>query len=504
MPPHSDERRPRPPGRIDRLRRAVRPYVAATAIVALAAAIAPVLQRLPHANNSLLFLTGVLITAVRYGVWPSIYASVLSFFAFNFLFTPPYYTLTVGEEGDLATLVFFLLVAAITGNLAARMREASHKRELALRRLADLQEFTRSAAAAATRGDVLRALTRHLAAHFGAAAKAEVREASDAGTIIVGRSADGAATSDATAGAREPAASTRGWARWPLKTSRGAAGFVAVDVGPPASDENAYASAVVEQAGVALDRIGLVSELETANLKTEREQLRASLLSSVSHDLRTPLASIVGAASSLEEYEPSLGREDRLALLRTVLDETHRLDRYIQNMLDMTRLAHGPLELERDWEDLQDLLAAAVRRLRLGDGMQVRSSIAEDAQFVYVHGDLIEQSLVNLLENAAQHAPPGSCIEVTGRATDSDVLIEVADEGPGIPAADLERVFDAFYRVHERDRKSGTGLGLSICRGIARAHGGDVTAHARGDGGGALLCLRLPRVRVDSKDADDD
>ena len=490
MHPGTEEQEPAWPRRPARTWDRVRPYVAATAFVAVASAIAPVLQRLPHANNSLLFLTGVLLIAVRYGVWPSIYASLLSFFVYNFFFTPPYYTLSVGEKGDLATLVFFLVVASISGNLAARMREASQKREAALRRIAGLQDFTRNAAAAASREDVLRALTGHLASHFGvrASARLEASAAAPAATVSSdgpgGGPADSAAAQDASDGSTS---------RWPLRDARGSAGYVMVDATNLGPEEDEYVQAVVEQAAVVLERIVLVSELETANLKTEREGLRASLLSSVSHDLRTPLSSIVGAASSLQEYESTLNAEDKSALLQSVLDETHRLDRYIQNLLDMTRLAYGPLELQRDWEDLRDLLAAAVRRLRLGDVVRVRSAIAEDAQFVYVHGDLIEQVLVNLLDNAARHAPAGSHIDVTASVGDGEVRIEVADTGPGIPEADLERVFDAFYRVRDRDRRSGTGLGLSICRGIARAHGGDVTAHRAPDSTGAMLRLRLPQ-----------
>ncbi len=174
MPLVKDDRRLPKPGGIARLWESLRPYLAATVIIGIASAVAPVLQRLPHANNSLLFLTGVLITAVRYGTWPSVYASLLSFVIYNLLLTPPYFTFDVGEEGDLATLVFFLLMASITGNLAARMREASHKQELALRHIAALQDFTRSAAAAASCADLLKALTRQLAGHFGADCIVEV------------------------------------------------------------------------------------------------------------------------------------------------------------------------------------------------------------------------------------------------------------------------------------------------------------------------------------------
>lgn len=491
MPLVTDDRRLPKPAGIARLWESLRPYLAATAIIGIASAIAPVLQRLPHANNSLLFLTGVLITAIRYGVWPSVYASLLSFVVYNLLLTPPYFTFDVGEEGDLATLVFFLLMASITGNLAARMREASHKQELALRHIAALQDFTRSAAAAASCADVLKALTRHLSGHFGADCIAEVRADADSETAAAyGTASDGAVSFDAMRRRMQ----SGHWSRWPIRLNRGTDGYVAADVSERGPDAQRYASAIVDQATVALDRVMLVSELESAKLATEREHLRASLLSSVSHDLRTPLASIVGAATSLVEYEQSLKPADRSALMNTILDETHRLDRYIQNLLDMTRLGHGPLVLERDWEDTRDLVSAAVRRLRLADNVRVETRIDADAQLIYVHGDLIEQVLVNLLANAVRYTPAGSQVVVEAGMSGGDVLIDVADRGPGIPPADLERVFDLFYRVHDRDRQSGTGLGLSICRGIARAHGGDVTAHTRPDGPGAILRLRLPKL----------
>lgn len=335
------------------------PFVAATTVIAIAAGIAPLLQRLPHANLSLLFLTAVLIVAVRNGLWPSIYASALSFLTFNFFFTPPHLTLAISEEGDVATLVFFLVMATVTSNLAARLR---------------------------------------------------------------------------------------------------------------------HAMAV-----------------------SEREQLRSALLTSVSHDLRTPLSSIIGATSSLIAYEPSFCAKDKTDLLQSVLEEAERLDRYIQNLLDMMRLGQGQLELHRDWEDIRDLVSAASRRLRLAArGFRVETDIAGDAQLIYVHGDLIEQVLVNLFDNAAQYSPQQGRINVRARRDKDDVVIDVSDEGPGIPKADRERVFDPFYRVRERDRKSGTGLGLSICRGILRAHGGDATAPAPPHGVGAMLRLCIPQSNAES------
>lgn len=361
-----------------RFGRRLRPFFFASVVVAAAAATAPVLQRLPHANLSLLFMTGVLVVAVRHGLWPSIYASILSFLTFNFFFTDPRYTFKVGAEGDVATLIFFLLMASVTANLAARMRDAMHKREKAMARSDALQ-----------------------------------REA-------------------------------------------------------------------------------------------QRQELRVALLSSVSHDLRTPLASIIGAASSLLTYE-SLDREKRNVLLRSVLEESERLDRYIQNLLDMTRLEQGQPESPRDWEDLRDLLSAAARRLKLGARqLALELDLPSGAQLVHVHGELLEQVFVNLLDNAARYSPAKGVIRVAARRTAGSIVIEIADQGPGIPEAEREKIFDPFYRVHERDRKSGTGLGLSICRGIVSAHGGQVSAHARTDGPGALIRIRIPQACEPAPEASDD
>ncbi|MGH8168217.1 MAG: sensor histidine kinase, partial [Woeseiaceae bacterium] len=161
-----------------------------------------------------------------------------------------------------------------------------------------------------------------------------------------------------------------------------------------------------------------------------------------------------------------------------------------------TRLGQGQLELQRDWEDVRDLVSAASRRLRLDTrNLRVETTVADDAELIHVHGDLLEQVFVNLLDNAARYSPEQGTIRVNARRDGSTVIIEIADAGPGIPENERKKVFDPFYRVRERDRKSGTGLGLSICRGIVRAHGGDVTAHATASGTGALLRLKLPQLQ---------
>ena len=495
MSHHSETSRKRRGPGTGRLWLSARPFVLASAVVAVAAVIAPVLQRLPHANLSLLFMTGVLIVAVRYGLWPSIYASLLSFLVFNFFFTEPLYTFKVSEEGDLATLVFFLLMASIGANLAFRMRDAMTKRETATARTAVLQAMTQKVAGAATRDQILQILVDQLADNLSCAVVAIAAEDS-AGTAA--RHFTSGRMARALPGWQDLVPSSprlAGWTTLPIDTRRGRIGAVALNRNIVAREEREYADALTDQAAVAIERAMLVSDLEEARLVSQREQLRVALLSSVSHDLRTPLSSVIGAASSLLAYESSLSDKDRRELLQSVVEEAERLDRYIQNLLDMTRLGQGELELQRDWEDVRDLISAASRRLRLNTrAIQVKVDVSGDAQLLNVHGDLMEQVFVNLLDNAARYSPANATISINVARNGDAVVVEISDEGPGIPEADREKVFDPFYRVHERDRKSGTGLGLSICRGIVRAHGGEVTAHARTAGRGAVLRLRLPQL----------
>ena len=478
-----------------------RPFVIASAVVGVAAVIAPVLQRLPHANLSLLFMTGVLIVAVRHGFWPSVYASVLSFLAFNFFFTDPRYTLKVGAEGDVATLLFFLLMASLTANLAARMRDAMAKRERATARTSALQLMTRRVAGAASADQVLQILADQLADDFACAVIAAA-DAHGTGAVSKVVSAHGAPLPADPHELLRPATERPGWTVLPLRTGIGRVGSAAVHRKLLSREELTHASVVTEQAAVAVERAMLVSDLERTKLESERQELRVALLSSISHDLRTPLSAVIGAASSLLAYE-SLDRGSRDVLLNSILEEAERLDRYIQNLLDMTRLSQGGLELQRDWEDIRDLVSAAAKRLRLGTrAISLSLDIADDAQFVRVHADLMEQVFVNLLDNAARHSPEHGTIRIVSNRRGDAVEVEVCDDGPGIPASERERVFDPFYRVRERDRKSGTGLGLSICRGIVSAHGGEVTADAGPDGHGTSIRVSLPAATHDATNED--
>lgn len=253
-------------------------------------------------------------------------------------------------------------------------------------------------------------------------------------------------------------------------------------------------------------------ELSAARLAEEQERLRSALLSSVSHDLRTPLASIIGAASSLRTLDAQLSPQDRFALLDGVLSESERLNRYIQNLLDMTRLGHGDMKIERDWVAFNDLVTSALKRLGSAlEGFQVAKNWANNLPLLYVHPALIEQALVNVLENAARFSPLHGRITIEAQCSDESsggdhpvLQFSVSDQGPGIPEALRERVFDMFVTGNDGDRSlHGSGLGLAICRGMLGAHAGQIHASPGPDGVGTRITMTLP-LSAPSKEAEDD
>lgn len=478
---------------------ALRGYVGALALVLVAMAAASVFRRLPHANISLLFLLAVLIVAAVWGLWPSIFATLLSFMSLNFFYTTPLYTFSVEEEGDWASMVFFLAMAALTANLAARMRSEMAANQAALGRVSTLLDFSRRMATAADAEEALTACVDTLGRVTGAAAIAWLPDDDDA-VRTVARGARRAGAFDSAAGREVWLAGTRhmqvreGKTYVPLATAGRRVGLVAIDTAQLNNEQRQLVASLCEQASLAVERILLVDNLKEAQVVSETEQLRSALLSSVSHDLKTPLASIIGSVSSVLEYRDLLKPDDQRELLQTVLDESQRLNRYIQNLLDMTRFGQNQIELRREWADLNDLVSAAVERL--GSALaqhEIRISLAPEAALVYVHGALIEQALVNVLDNAAGFSQSGEPIEIRSRATADALVIEVVDRGPGIAEAEREKVFDMFYTAQRGDRsRHGVGLGLAISKSIVDAHGGGIEASAGPGGLGTCVRITLP------------
>jgi len=475
-------------------------YLAVVGVVFITVVLAFGLNRiLPHASLSLLFLTVVLIVSAKAGLGPSLFASVLSFLTYNFFFTIPHYTFEVTSEGDLATLAFFLVMAAITGKLAARMHTEMDKREASLQRIENLYAFSRQMSSAVGSQEVLDLLAAHLSSSLDSAVAVYIAEE---GEPLEWKARMGDCSTlreemlvNASKNLNEPIQVNDSWKLLPLATVSKPLGLVAVN-GALDEEHRNLARNLCDQAAVALDRTHLVAKLEDAKLVSETEQLRSALLSSISHDLRTPLATIIGSTTSLLEYGESFSQQNRTELLAAVVDEAQRLDRHIQNLLDMTRLGQGGLTLRRDWVDVQDIVYSAANRLR--DALKKISLVINfegEIPLLWVHGALIEQALVNLLDNAIRFSPEDGEVRITARSHAGQLEIQLCDQGPGIPQAEREKIFDMFYTVDHGDwgRLRGTGLGLAICRGMVAAHGGTVRVEDGCNGQGTCMLVSLPQ-----------
>lgn len=497
-----------PAGRRVRIAPRWRDYLLATLAAACATLISLGLARvLELPNISLVFLAAVLLVAVRSSLGPALACAGLSFLAYNFLFIPPTLTMRIQRQEDVLTLLFFLLMAGLTGNLASRQRRQVQALRQAQGETTALLELSRKLTVAADRQAVL------------AVAEQQLGGWPDVQLTLLSRSADGqwchegglhAELLDAERAAadwawqHEQAAglgtdtlpSSRWW-WWPLCAEEGPLlliGLQSAQGAPLADERRRLIAALGQPLAQALARAQLAEELEAARLHGQTEELRSALLASVSHDLRTPLTAMRGSIDSLLALGEAISEADRRELLEGTRDEAERLDRYIQNLLDMTRLGHGGLKLARDWVAPSDIVASALQRLRaVLAPLQVECVLPPQPPLLHVHAALIEQALVNVLENAARFSPPGGRLRVALEYDEQELRFVVADQGPGIPEAERAKIFDMFYTAARGDRGGqGTGLGLAICQGMVGAHGGRVTVGEGLDGRGASLTLHLP------------
>jgi len=486
------------------------PYVVSTGLVAIALGIALLIDRFVDLENiSLVFLAAVLASAVRFGVGPSVYASLVSVLCYNFFFLPPLYTFTIADPANVIALFFFLIVAVLTSSLTARMRTQAVIAKKQARVSAELNSFSKKLAGIANLDDLLWATAHQIASMLSVEVVILIPE----GERIAVRAgfppedrlddADLAAARwswDHNQPAGRGADTLPGAKRLflPLRTGRSAVGVLGINRGTPgplfAPDERRLLDALADQAAVAIERTQLAESIDAARLQAETERLRASLLTSISHDLRTPLASIIGTVTSLRSFGKLYDEATREEMLATAQDEGERLNRFVANLLDMTRLDSGKIELRREMIDLSDIVGAALQRAgKILASHHVTVNLSPDLPMLSIDFLLLEQVLFNLLDNAAKFAPEGSTIEIDGNREDGDAVIMVRDEGPGIPPDALERVFDKFYRVQSGDRqRAGTGLGLAICRGFIEAQGGRISASNRADRSGAIFTIRLP------------
>jgi len=481
-----------------------RPALMAAVCTALNCLIFPYV---PHAALVLVYLLGVVAVAARSGPGPSILACVLSVAAFDFFLVPPLYTFAVAEAQDLLTFGVMFVVALVISGLTVRIRwlaDSARRRES---RTAALYAMSRDLAGAREVSAILDAAARHIGEVFH-------------GRVALLLPDTGGSLRPQTAGGNSyaPAGDELALCRWvyvqrraaglgtetspeasahylPLTASRGTLGTLGFRPHDPrtmaAPEQIRQLETFGGQVALALERAQLAEEAQQAQVRVETESMRSSLLSSVSHDLRTPLASITGTASSLLEGDATFDPSTRRMLLETLCEEAERLSRLVRNLLDMTRLQSGALRVSKEWHPLEEVIGAALGRMeRSLRGRPVVTRVPEDLPLVPIDDVLIEQVLINLLENAVKYTPPGSEIELSARVGDGGVTVAVADRGAGIPPADEPHLFEKFYRGRSRG-SHGAGLGLAICRGIVEAHGGRIWAENR-PGGGAIFQFTLP------------
>jgi two-component system, OmpR family, sensor histidine kinase KdpD len=494
---------------------ALKGFLLALFVVTLATGLSGLLETwLPTANISVVYLIAVLIVAMRAGLKPAILATVLGFLAFNFFFTEPRWTLAIADTSNILTVILFLVAAFIVSNMAGRLRDQIEETRESERRAANLYDFSSRLTGALEQDDVLWAVVHHVAVivrghsvvllpNRGALAIAASYPPEDELDETSLRAAQFCWDTGVAAGRGTRDLPGSLWLFMPMRTARSAIGVLGVQQRRGADKSEGPASmvllsALADQGAVAIERAMLMTDIETTRISVERERLRAALLSSLSHDLRTPLSSVLGAASSLLNDDTRLSGDSRRELAQTIQEEAERLNRFVQDLLDMTKLGSGALKPRIDWTDLRDIVGAAVSRARrVSSAHAIDCQIGSELPLVCVDAVLMEQVVFNLLDNAFKYSPAAAPIRiVVGRSGDC-IFISVADSGPGIAVEDREKVFDMFYRISQEDSQTaGTGLGLAICRGIVEAHGGSIVAEPGPTGIGTRFVVSLPFPKI--------
>jgi two-component system, OmpR family, sensor histidine kinase KdpD len=483
------------------------PYVYATLLVALTAGIGTLLRvQLGLPDVGMLYLMAVMIAAFFWHRGAALWTATLSVLAYDFFFVPPFFTLAVADARYLLTFVMLFAVGAAISALTTRLRRQEQDAVGREARTGALYSLSRSLGAVLQPGPAAEVVARHAADAFHAGAVVLLPGADETLAPVA------AYPADLRLGPTE-----LGVAKWTFEHVRvaglgtdtlpgseaicaplrvgleplGALALVPRDQHTLSADERGFFEALCNQAAFAFERARLVDRARHAALRAKSEELRNTLLSAVSHDLRTPLASITGAATSLRDDE-HLATETRAELLQTICEEADRLERLVSNLLDMTRLEAGGMQPRREWVPVDELIGAALTRLERALGTRpVHVDIPANLPLVSVDPVLMQQVFVNLLENAAKYTPANSSIDIRADSRDHQISIEVSDRGPGL-GADVERVFDKFFRAAPPGTV-GSGLGLAIARGIAEAHGATLTAADRPEGG-ATFTLRLPKL----------
>jgi two-component system, OmpR family, sensor histidine kinase KdpD len=487
-----------------------RPYLMALVITAVGLGAAALIQPgFGVENVDLVFLTAVVVVAVRYGLWPSLLASVAASLCYNFFFLPPIYTFTITDPTNIAAFFFFMLIAILVSSVAGRVRTHADTAIGRVRTTEQLYAFSRKLAGTATLDDVLWATAYQTALMLKVRVVLLLPEASVL-TVKAGyppedeldqadlAAANWAWSNDRPAGRGSDTLPGAKRLFLPMRTGRGSIGVIGIDndrTGPLLTpDQRRLLDALVDQGALAIERVLLVEDMDKVKRTVESERLRSALLTSISHDLKTPLASVLGAASTMRDLAGGLSDTEKRDLLATVIDESERLNRFIANLLDMTKLESGAIVPNTALHDIGEIVGSALRRAsKILSRHKVSLELDADLPMLDLDAVLFEQVIFNLLDNAAKYSPPETTISIKSSRDANTVSLQVADEGEGIPQGELESIFDKFYRVQKVDHvRPGTGLGLAISRGFVEAMHGRISASNRSDRTGAVLTIRLP------------
>jgi two-component system, OmpR family, sensor histidine kinase KdpD len=487
-----------------------RPYVYALAAVALALLCGLAIRPLFGVGNvDLIFLTAVVGVAVRLGLWPSLLASVVSSLCYNYFFLQPLYTFTIANPADVVAYVFFIVAAIAVSSLGGRGRTETVAATDRARATESLYLFSRKLAGAWTLDDVLWATA------YQTALMLKVRVVlllPENGSIAVkaGYPPEDILDEADLAAAKWAWQNNRAAGRGsdtlpgakrlflPMHTGRGAIGVMGIDSDKPGPlltpDQRRLLDALRDQGALAIERVRLVEEMDRVERAAETERLRSALLTSISHDLKTPLAAVLGAAGALRDLGAKLGDSEKADLLATIIDESERLNRFIANLLDMTKLESGAISPNVALHDVGEIVGSTLRRAgRILSHHTVELELASDLPMLELDAVLFEQVLFNILDNAAKYSPRETTIRIESWRDADSVCLRVLDEGSGIPAADLDHIFDKFYRAQKTDQvRAGTGLGLAISRGFVEAMHGTIVAANRTDRSGAAFTISLP------------
>jgi len=498
-----------------RVRLAWRDYLASVLLVAGASGVSALIDRYASgADLGMIFLASVLIAGLAWGLRPALVAAIAAIASYNFFFLEPRFSFVIGHATDVLTFAIFMAVAGATGWLTGRVRDQAQLSARRASAVTALLAASRRLSAAATQEDAAAILAEQASAAAGGRAVVLLPKA-DVLTTVAG------APDEVTLSSTELTAAIWAWEKgeaagagtgtlpqisWtfrPLVGVRARAGVAGIEIGARAGmDEDRLVGAMLDQGAVALERAEL-ADATVENVALRRsDKLRAALLNSISHDLRTPLSTVLGSASTLIDYDATLKPEVRADLLLSIHEEAERLNRYVGDLLDMTRLEGGALKTRSEWTDVRDVLSAAVKRIERRLGRRpVHRDFPQELSAVQLDPGLLEQAVVNILENAIAYSPDGLPIEVAVYEDRGNVVISIEDEGPGIPKGDIERIFEKFRRLDEPsdrtrgDRNKGAGLGLSIAKGFIEAMGGRIAAASPiHDGRGTRVLISLRKA----------